>query len=106
VKFGYRLSRRASREFDAIIDYRRGVAGDASARRLETDLLDAFGLIASQPGMGFRRPDLTMRPYRFWLKHDYWIVDRLPSARQPLIIAVIDARRDIARLLRRSGAPA
>jgi plasmid stabilization system protein ParE len=102
VKLGYRLSRRASREFDAIIDYRRGVAGDASAKQLEADLLDAFGLIASQPGMGFRRPDLTMRPYRFWLKQGYWIVYRLPSARQPLVVAVIDARRDITRLLRRS----
>jgi hypothetical protein len=35
VKLGYRLSRRASRELDAIIDYRRGVAGDASAKQLE-----------------------------------------------------------------------
>jgi plasmid stabilization system protein ParE len=99
VKLGYRLSPRASREFDAIIDYRRKVAGDANAERLEADLIDAFGLIASHPEMGFRRPDLTMRPYRFWLKHGYWIVYRLPSAQQPLIVALIDARRDVARLL-------
>jgi plasmid stabilization system protein ParE len=106
VNLGYRLSRRASREFDAIVDYRRRVAGDASARRLEADLIDAFGLIASQPGMGSRRPDLTMRRYRFWLKHDYWIIYRLHSAQQLLIVALIDARRDIGRLLRQSGAPA
>jgi plasmid stabilization system protein ParE len=105
VNLGYRISRRAGREFDVIIDYRREVAGDAGARRLEADLVNAFGLIASQPRIGFRRADLTKRPYRFWLKHGYWIVYRLSSARQPLIVAIIDARRDIARLLRRAGSP-
>jgi plasmid stabilization system protein ParE len=78
VNLGYRNSRRASRELDALVAFRREVAGDASAHRLEADLLDAFGLIASQPRIGFRRPDLTTRPYRFWLKHDYWIVYRVP----------------------------
>jgi plasmid stabilization system protein ParE len=68
VNPAYRLSRRASREIDTIIDYRREVAGDDSAQRLEADLIAAFDLIASQPRIGFRRPDLSARPYRFWLK--------------------------------------
>jgi plasmid stabilization system protein ParE len=60
-----------------------------------------FDLIASQPRIGFRRPDLSGRPYRFWLKQGYWIVYRLQGARPPpVIVALIDARRDVARLLR------
>jgi plasmid stabilization system protein ParE len=47
------------------IDHRRQVAGDASTQKLEADLLDAFGLIASQPKIGSRRPDLSARAYRF-----------------------------------------
>lgn len=97
---GYRLSRRASREFDAIIDYRRQVAGDASAQKLEADLIDAFGLIASQPKIGSQRPDLSARAYRFWFKQGYWIVYQLRGTASPLIVAIMDGRRDVARLLR------
>jgi plasmid stabilization system protein ParE len=101
VSFGYRLSRRASREFDAIVDYRRRVAGDLSAQRLEADLIGAFGLVASQPTIGPRRPDLTPRPYRFCFKRGYWVVYRLRGApAPPVIVAIIDARRHVARLLR------
>ena len=97
---GYRLSRRASREFDAIIHYRRQVAGDARAQKLEADLIGAFGLIASQPEVGSQRPDLSTRPYRFWFKQGYWIIYQLRGTASPLIVAIIDGRRDIARLLR------
>jgi plasmid stabilization system protein ParE len=100
VSLSYRLSPRASREFDAIVDYRRRVAGESNAQRLEADLIEAFGLIASQPRMGSRRPDLTPRPYRFWLKQGYWIIYRPRSGGQPLIVAIIDARREVWRLIR------
>jgi plasmid stabilization system protein ParE len=50
------------------VNYRRLVAGDASARKLETDLTDAFRLIAGQPRIGRERRDLTTRRYRFWHK--------------------------------------
>ena len=101
MSLGYRLSRRVSREFDAVIDFRRQVAGDDHAQALEADLITAFGLVASHPRIGPRRPDLTKRPYRFWLKEGYRIVYRLRGARPaPLIVAIIDARRDLARLLR------
>jgi plasmid stabilization system protein ParE len=67
---------------------------------LEADLIDAFGLIASQPEIGSKRPDLPARPYRFWFKQRYWIVYQLRGTASPLIVAIIDGRRNVGRLLR------
>ena len=96
----YELSRRAAREFDRIIDYRREVAGYQNARKLEADLLRAFDLIGDNPGIGRYRPDLTSKPFRFWLRENYWIVYRLDRRSNVLIVAIIDARREVGRLLR------
>jgi plasmid stabilization system protein ParE len=96
----YELSRRAEREFDRIIEYRRQVAGVRVARKLEADLLKAFELIGVNPGFGRNRPDLTSKPFRFWLRENYWIVYRLDRRSDVLVAAIIDARRDVGRLLR------
>jgi plasmid stabilization system protein ParE len=96
----YELSAVARWQLDAILDYRRQKAGSISAIRLGASLTAGFEHIGAHPLSGRPRPDLTARPYRFWIKQGYWIVYQLRDTASPLIVAIIDGRRDIARLLR------
>jgi len=96
----YELSAIARWQLDTILDYRRQNAGRASAARLGASLTAGFEHVGAHPRSGRPRPDLTARPYRFWLKQGYWIVYQLRGAASPLIVAIIDGRRDLARLLR------
>jgi plasmid stabilization system protein ParE len=96
----YKLSVVARRQLDTILDYRHQDAGRASAARLRASLTAGFEHVGAHPRSGRPRPDLTARPYRFWFKQGYWIVDQLRGTASPLIVAIIDGRRDIARLLR------
>lgn len=96
----YELSAIAREQLDAILDYRRQNAGRASAARLRASLTAGFEHIGAHPHSGRPRPDLTARTYRFWFKQGYWIVYQLRGKASPLIVAIIDGRRDVADLLR------
>jgi plasmid stabilization system protein ParE len=66
--------------------------------KLQAEFAQAFDLLARNPHVGTRRPYLTSRDFLFWPQAGHWIVYRVRGD-IPIIAHVIDARRDVARLL-------
>jgi plasmid stabilization system protein ParE len=95
----FRVAARARRQIEQFLRYRNEIAGSASAEILQEELAEAFLLIAEHPQAGARRTHFTRKRYRFWLAEGYWVVYRLERG-VVVISQVIDARRDVARLLR------
>jgi plasmid stabilization system protein ParE len=63
---------------------------------------DAFDLLASRPGIGHVREDLTDRPLKFWSVYSYLVV--YDPAGDPLtIVAVPHGARDVAQILKEIG---
>jgi len=88
---------------EAIADLReiwRFIAQDSvdAADRVLDDFYHSFGRLATTPGMGHTRDDLTRRDVRFWPIYSYLVVYQRRS-RPLLVIAVLHGRRDVKRLL-------
>lgn len=97
----YRLTERAEADVDAITDF---IAADNidAAVKVVLALEDAFVLLASGPGIGHAREDLTDRPLKFWSVYSYLVV--YDPASDPLtIIAVLHGARDVAQILKEIG---
>src|ERR1700744_5347443 len=76
-----------------------------AADRVELAIFDACAFLAESPFRGHSRPDITVRPLRFWTLNrypNYTIVYR-PDQSPLQIVAVIHGKRDIARILRQLG---
>ena len=75
----------------------------SAAERVEDQVYEAFDLLAENPRLGHRRPDLTDRLVFFWpvRRTPYAAIYRQVSPIQ--IIRVIHWRRDIAALLLDEG---
>ena len=91
----YFLTPEAQADVEAIVDY---LVSESVSVPIITGvydrIYDAFALIASQPGIGKRRPEWTSADVRFWAmtKDPYLIIYR---EREPLeIVRVWSARRD------------
>lgn len=69
----YRLTERAEADVAAIADFIAAESVDA-AMKVVLALEDAFLLLASRPGIGHIRQDLTSRPLKFWSVYSYLIV--------------------------------
>jgi plasmid stabilization system protein ParE len=69
----YRLTERAEADVEAIADF---IAADCidAALKVVLALEEAFALLASRPGVGHAREDLTDRPLKFWSVHSYLVV--------------------------------
>ncbi len=94
----YRLSNRAEADVEAIADFIAADNVDAAVK-LVIALEDAFSLLASRPGIGHLREDLTERPLKFWSVYSYLIV--YDPASQPLtIVAVLHGARDVEQILK------
>lgn len=62
-------------------------------------LEDAVDLLASQPGIGHARADLTERPLKLWSVYFHLVVYDAASA--PLtIVTVLHGARDVAEILK------
>ena len=97
----YRLSEQAEAHVDAIADFIAGDSVDAAVK-VVLALEDAFVLLASRPGIGHIREDLTSRPLKFWSVYSYLVV--YDPASDPLsIIAVLHGTRDVAQILKEIG---
>lgn len=79
-----------------------------AARSVREDILDTIRKLVSFPHQGHRRPDLTSRPLRFQIVHNY-LIAYAPDEKPLLVVAVLHARRSprvIAAVLRgREGIP-
>jgi antitoxin ParD1/3/4/toxin ParE1/3/4 len=100
VSPGFRLTPEAQANVDEICAFIAQDSVDAALRVLDA-LEDAFHQLASTPGIGHRREDLTTRPVRFWKVYSYLIM--YDPATAPLgIIAVLHGARDVEQLLKNS----
>lgn len=93
----YQLSQNAAAEIDQILDYLAEQSEDA-AFRVGSALIEAFELLAEQPGIGHWRRDLTDATYKFWSVFSYYVVYD-PSSSPLMIISVVHGARDVRRLL-------
>ena len=97
----YRLTKRAEADVEAIADFIADDSVDAAVKVLLA-LEDAFVLLASRPGIGHAREDLTDRPLKVWSVYSYLIV--YDPVGDPLtIVAVLHGARDVAQLLKEIG---
>jgi plasmid stabilization system protein ParE len=101
VSQAYRLTERAEADVEAIADFIAGDSVDAAVK-VVLALEDAFVLLASRPGIGHMREDLTDRPLKFWSVYSYLVV--YDPAGDPLtIVAVLHGARDVAQILKEIG---
>jgi plasmid stabilization system protein ParE len=91
----YVVGRSAERDLEQIWDY---IASDsvAYADRLIERFFESFELLARNPGIGHKRPDLTPRPVLFWPVGNYLIIYR---SRRKRIQIVAHGARHIPRFL-------
>jgi plasmid stabilization system protein ParE len=93
----YIVSNRAKVDIFEIITY-IAKENPAAAEQMESDILQAFKLLAGNPGIGHLRNDLTKKPYRFWpLRKRYLIIYQ--ESEMVEIIRVLSGFRDLVTLL-------
>jgi plasmid stabilization system protein ParE len=88
---GYDFHPEAERDLDRIWDF---VAEDSldAADRMVADLLGRIDALVPFPHQGHRRPDLTSRPLRFAIVHEY-LIAYAPDEKPLWVIAVMHGRR-------------
>jgi toxin ParE1/3/4 len=95
---GYVLSPEARDDLRDIRDYLVSQGGRRLARYVLQDITKAFRLLASRPGVGHLRQDLTPLPVKFWPVFSYLIVYD-PTAQPIAIVRVLHGRRDVPAIL-------
>jgi plasmid stabilization system protein ParE len=98
VSLAYRLTDRAEADVRAIADF---IAADSvdSAVRVVLAFEDAFALLASRPGIGHAREDLTDRALKFWSVYSYLVVYD-PASHPLTIVAVLHGARNVEQILK------
>ncbi len=97
----FRLTPSAEEQVGDITEFIATDNEDAAVR-VRHALYSAFDLLASRPGIGHTREDLTNRPLKFWSVYSYVVV--YDPASDPLtIIAVLHGTRDVAQILKEIG---
>jgi plasmid stabilization system protein ParE len=94
----YELSPEARDDLQEIWAY---IAQDnpAAADQLEADIYAAFGLLAENPRLGHKRPDLTDEPVRFWPVRGNYLVVYFYEAEAVKIVRVLHGARDASSQL-------
>jgi len=94
----FRLSPGAEEQIGDIVEF---IAADneAAAIRVRDRLYESFEVLASQPGIGHSREDLTGRPLKFWNVFSYHVVYD-PETRPLAILGVLHGARDLKQLLK------
>jgi toxin ParE1/3/4 len=88
---GYDFHPEARVDLDEIWEFIRADNLDA-ADRVIAEILAAIRELASFPNQGHKRPDLTSRPMRFTLVHDY-LIAYAPDEKPLWVVAVMHGRR-------------
>ena len=97
----FRLTPSAEEHIGDIVEF-IATDNENAAVRVRDALYSAFDLVASRPGIGHAREDLTNRPLKFWSVYSYLVV--YDPASSPLtIIAVLHGARDVAQVLEGIG---
>jgi plasmid stabilization system protein ParE len=96
----YVLAPQAARDLVAIWRYLNKEAGQETANRVEGVIREKFVQLASFPGAGHQRSDLTDAPVRFFLVYSYLIVYR-PETNPIEIVTILHGSRDLAAILKK-----
>ena len=70
-----------------------------AADRVEQEIQKSVARLASNPGLGHLRRDLTSKPVRFWPVYSYLIIFD-PDARPLEVVRILSGYRDVAALLK------
>jgi plasmid stabilization system protein ParE len=89
---GYDFHPQASLDLDEIWEFIAEANLDA-ADRVIADILAALDKLVPFPNRGHKRPDLTSRPLRFTLVHEY-LIAYAPDEKPLWIVAVMHGRRN------------
>jgi plasmid stabilization system protein ParE len=96
----YNLSVRAINDLDSIWSY---IARDSirAANRVESALFGGFDLLSRNPKLGSTRPELTVRPVRFWPlpKFRSFIVIYRPEPPPIRILTILHGMRNMKAVL-------
>jgi plasmid stabilization system protein ParE len=79
----FRLTPSAEEHIGEIVEFIAADNEDAAVR-VRNALYSAFDLLASRPGIGHARDDLTDRPLKFWGVYSYLVVYDLAPQRHRL----------------------
>jgi plasmid stabilization system protein ParE len=88
---GYAFHPEARFDLDEIWEFIRTDNLEA-ADRVIREILAAIRALVPFPGQGHKRPDLTSRPLRFILVHEY-LIAYAPDERPLWVVAVMHGRR-------------
>jgi plasmid stabilization system protein ParE len=77
------------------------IAGDniTAADALETDIYKACEVLANNPHLGHKRPDLTDEPVLFWPVRGHYLVIYLPETLPLVIVRILHGARDASAQL-------
>ncbi len=94
---GYSLSPEAQQDITDIREFYVQEAGARVARYVLAEITRAFRFLATTPGAGHSREDLTDEPAKFWAVFSYLIV--YDPGTQPIGVArVLHGSRDLSAL--------
>ncbi len=88
---GYAFHPEARLDLDEIWEFICADNLDAADRMIAEILADIAALVRF-PGQGHKRPDLTLRPLRFILVHEY-LIAYAPDEKPLWVVAVMHGRR-------------
>lgn len=93
----YKLTESAKTDIKEIVAY---IARDnpPAAKRVRTDLKEAFLKLSEHPFMGHVREEITHKSLRFWPIHSYQIIYN-PESSPLAIVRILSGYRDIGDLL-------
>ena len=92
------LTKEARRDLQEIWDFIAEDSLEAGDRVLETFYRE-FGRLATMPGMGHKRKDLTKQDVLFWPVYSYLVIYRAGS-KPLLILAVLHGKRNVRSVLK------
>ena len=98
----YDLHPEVRRDLDEIWEFIRDDSLDAADKVIE-DIVSRIDALVPFPSQGHKRPDLTSRPLRFTIVHEY-LIAYAPDEKPLWVIAVMHGRRSprvMAAILRR-----
>jgi antitoxin ParD1/3/4/toxin ParE1/3/4 len=94
----YVLASEAARDLVQIWRYVNREVGREAADRVESVLRTKCAYLASFPGAGHLRQDLTSAHVRFFSVYSYLIVYR-PETKPLQVVTILRGRRDVAEIL-------
>jgi plasmid stabilization system protein ParE len=94
----YILAPEAALDLVEIWRYLKKKANIEIAERVERAIREKFVFLASMPGAGHWRRDLTNEPVKFFAVYSYLIVYR-PETKPLQVVAILHGSRDVERVL-------